>query len=127
MVLFLAAKDMKLSTHQRVVLNLITEQSFFLQQALWYDEMKNFAAIVETGAYTYIHAHHDAYSTHNAMQCNVGGYTSGYTVDAFETMKIKSHLHDANYEQAIDSLKSNCFPTYAKVGRCPLPLPPLVY
>ena len=61
------------------------------------------------------------------MQCNVGGYTSGYTVDAFETMKIKSHLHDANYEQAIDSLKSNCFPTYAKVGRCPLPLPPLVY
>ncbi len=71
MVLFLAAKDMKLSTHQRVVLNLITEQSFFLQQALWYDEMKNFAAIVETGAYTYIHTYmHIMTHTLHTMQCN---------------------------------------------------------
>ena len=89
----LAAKDAKLSTHQRVLLNLITEVSFFLQQALWYEEMAAFAAVVEQG-----------------------GYLSGYTVDAFETLKIKSLMHSEDYSAALVLLKKNCFPTYAKVA-----------
>jgi hypothetical protein len=86
-------KGAKLSTHQRVKLNLITEISFFLQQALWYDEMAAFAEAVERG-----------------------NHLSGYTVDSFETMKIKTMLQEANYAAAVVSLQSNCFPTYAKVG-----------
>ena len=89
----LAVKDAKLSTHQRVLLNLITEVSFFLQQALWYEEMAAFAAVVEQG-----------------------GYLSGYTVDAFETLKIKSLMHSEDYSAALVLLKKNCFPTYAKVA-----------
>lgn len=87
----LPPRNAKLSSRQRVLLNLITELSFFLQQALWYEEMALFEATVEQG-----------------------GYLGGHTLDAFETMKIRSLLQREQFAEAMVSLKKNCFPTYAK-------------
>jgi len=83
--------DAKLSTRQRVLLNLVTELSFFLQQNLWFEQMALFAAEVDRG-----------------------GFLFGHTLDAFETMKLKTLLHNEMFAEAIVLLKKNCFPTYAK-------------
>jgi len=74
-------------TYFRITTNLVSEISFFLQQALWYDEIKTFsAAVPET--------HRD--------------------IDAYITMNIKYLMHIQDYEQAQSILAKECFPTYAK-------------
>jgi hypothetical protein len=77
--------------YQRIVLNLVTEISFFLQQELWYNEMEKFENLVAEGK-----------------------YLSTYIPDAFATMKIKSALNRNDNTAALEQLGSQCFPTYAK-------------
>ena len=50
-----------------------------------------------------------------AVQVERGGFLGGFTVDAFETMRIKSMLHRDGFAEALVALRKNCFPTYAKV------------
>lgn len=85
------ASNAEYSTYERVTFNLITEISFFLQQALWYPEMESFVKIVLDG-----------------------NYLEKYSVDAFITMHVKVLMNQNQYNEAIAILKSNCFPTYAK-------------
>jgi hypothetical protein len=77
--------------YERMTLNMITEISFFLQQQLWYDEMKVFIEDV---------------LSHN--------YLAKYEVDAFITMHIKYLMHTNDFSAAREMLGSHCFPTYAK-------------
>eukprot|EP01038_Epipyxis_sp_PR26KG_P014959 gene14959-20124_t len=77
--------------YSRLTLNFITEMSFFLQQAGWFDEMSVFITDV---------------LSHN--------YLSQYSVDAFTTMQIKLHMNNQEYTEALSILSKNCFPTYAK-------------
>lgn len=77
--------------YKRITLNLVTEISFFLQQELWYDKMEAFGKTVEEGNY-------------------LGGMNS----DAFVTMRIKTMLNNKQNVEALSTLSSNCFPTYAK-------------
>lgn len=83
-------KDDKDRIH-RLILNLVTEVSFFLQQELWYDEMQNFESEVMNG-----------------------NYLDGTPLDAFETLKIKNLMHKGENEKARSLLSEGCFPTYAK-------------
>ncbi len=71
----------------RLTTNLVSEMSFFLQQAGWFDVMRSFA---ETVPFT----HRD--------------------IDAFITLTVKLQLHSQHFEDALSVLGKNCFPTYAK-------------
>ena len=71
----------------RLTDNLVTEMSFFLQQAGWFDKMTAFIAQVPDG--------------HREL-------------DAFLTLQIKVHMHDADFDRALSMLGKYCFPTYAK-------------
>lgn len=77
--------------YKRITLNLVTEISFLLQQELWYDKMEAFVKLV-----------------------NDGQYLQGMNSDAFTTMSIKVNLHLKQNVEALSSLSSHCFPTYAK-------------
>jgi len=73
--------------YSRLTANLVTEISFFLIQAEWYDEMTTFAAQVP--------------SEHRNL-------------DAYLTMQSKLYLHTEKYQETADLLSANCFPTFAK-------------
>jgi len=77
--------------YQRVTRNLITEMSFFLQQNAWWDR-----------------------ATWFIDQVNGGGFANGIELDAFTTLQIKLKLQQKSYDDALNMLGSNCFPTYAK-------------
>lgn len=77
--------------YTRLTRNFITEISFFLQQQLWYDEMKPFIEDVLSH-----------------------GYMADYEVDAFLTMQAKYMIYTEQYSEARKVLGGHCFPTYAK-------------
>jgi len=74
-------------SYSRITANLVTEISFFLVQAQWYDEMQAFANEVPV--------------EHREL-------------DAFLTLQSKLYLHDQQFNEAADLLGSHCFPTFAK-------------
>lgn len=73
--------------YDRLQANLVTEMSFFLQQAAWYDKMQTFIPLVP-----------DAHRG----------------IDAFVTMEIKLYMYQERFQEAKALLGKNCFPTYAK-------------
>ena len=74
-------------SYDRMTANLVTEICFFLQQALWYDEMAAFLLAVP--------------EKHRGL-------------DAYLTMQIKVNIHNQQYDEAAAILGKECFPTYAK-------------
>jgi len=75
------------AAYDRVTLNLVSEISFFLQQALWFDAMGAFLPSVP-----------EAYRG----------------VDAYVTMQVKFFMNSNDFAAARAVLGKNCFPTYAK-------------
>ena len=73
--------------YDRLTANLVTEISFFLQQAGWYDSMQTFLVAVP-----------EKYRQN----------------DAYITMQVMVNLHNAEYDAAAAILGKECFPTYAK-------------
>jgi len=73
--------------YDRLTANFVTEICFFLQQAGWYDQMREFLSAVP--------------QKHRGL-------------DAYLTMQIKVLLYDGKYDEASSILGSECFPTYAK-------------
>jgi hypothetical protein len=78
--------ESEIDTRDRLILNLGTEISFFLQQQQWFDEIERFIALAPPLL------------------------TSS---DAFVTMQIKYQLYAQDFEAARNALASHCFPTYA--------------
>ena len=73
--------------YERLTRNLVTEICFFLQQAVWYDEMIAFEKVVPDFA---------------------------RNLDAFLTMQTKIYMYASDFAGAESILAANCFPTYAK-------------
>merc|ERR1719223_385597 len=78
-------------SYPRLVANVVSELSFFLQEALWYPEMEQF--IVD-------------------VQSLPAGFESMMALDGVVTLQIKSMLHAQDYSTARTLLADNCFPTY---------------
>jgi hypothetical protein len=74
-------------SYGRLTSNLVTEISFFLQQAGWFDTMQAFLVAVP-----------EKYRQN----------------DAYITMQIKVNLHNEEFDAAAAILGKECFPTYAK-------------
>eukprot|EP00595_Chromulina_sp_UTEXLB2642_P002837 CAMPEP_0196761940 /NCGR_PEP_ID=MMETSP1095-20130614/1254_1 /TAXON_ID=96789 ORGANISM="Chromulina nebulosa, Strain UTEXLB2642" /NCGR_SAMPLE_ID=MMETSP1095 /ASSEMBLY_ACC=CAM_ASM_000446 /LENGTH=720 /DNA_ID=CAMNT_0042112063 /DNA_START=58 /DNA_END=2220 /DNA_ORIENTATION=- len=74
-------------TITRLLNNLVTEISFFLQQNLWYTDMAAFISTVPENF---------------------------RWLDSFITLKVKYLIHISEYDEAKVILQSECFPTYAK-------------
>jgi hypothetical protein len=74
-------------SYDRLAANLVTEMSFFLQQAGWYDSMQSFLVAVP-----------EKYRQN----------------DAYITMQVMVNLHNGEYDAAAAILGKECFPTYAK-------------
>lgn len=74
-------------SYYRLIDNLVVEISNFLIQEMWYDEMAKFVEEVP--------------SDHKEL-------------DSFLAMESYLYLHQAKYDDAVELLKSHCFPTFAK-------------
>jgi len=74
------------STRERILDNMVTEISFFLQQTTWYDAMEVFIAQVPANQ---------------------------QKLDGFLSMKAKNDIQRGKYDDAMSVLSKNCFPTYA--------------
>lgn len=74
------------STRERLLDNMVTEMSFFLQQTTWYDAMESFISQVPP---------------------------KQQALDGFISMQVMLYNQRAKYDEAIALLSKNCFPTYA--------------
>jgi hypothetical protein len=83
--------------YSRLVLNLATEMSFFLQTTGWEDEMAKFVDLLASNDYVYEGVKEDVFG-----------------LDAVITTQSRVRLYHDDYEQALELLSAHCFPTYGR-------------